>query len=93
MLSLEQLTAERGRLDQLFRSLRVGARPSARIEPLEDADIEAIRHAIGPRARFYDALTFLRPPNVLGLNARTSLIFAIGESFALGQVLYQGIGG
>ena len=49
VLSLEQLTAERGRLDQLFRSLRVGARPSARIEPLEDADIEAIRHAIGPR--------------------------------------------
>jgi integrase len=49
VLSLEQLTAERGRLDQLFRSLRVGARPSARIEPLEDTDIEAIRHAIGPR--------------------------------------------
>ena len=27
VLSLEQLTAERGRLDQRFRSLRVGARP------------------------------------------------------------------
>jgi integrase len=49
VLSLEQLTAERGRLDQLFRSLRVGARPSARIEPLEDTDIEAVRLAIGPR--------------------------------------------
>jgi hypothetical protein len=49
VLSLEQLTAERGRLEQLFRSLRVGARPSARIEPLEDADIDAIRQAIGPR--------------------------------------------
>ncbi|HEV2173818.1 MAG TPA: tyrosine-type recombinase/integrase [Nitrospira sp.] len=48
VLSLEQLTAERGRLDQLFRSLRVGSRPSARIEPLEDKDIEAIRHTIGP---------------------------------------------
>jgi integrase len=48
VLSLDQLTAERGRLDQLFRSLRVGARPSARIEPLEDMDIEAIRNAIGP---------------------------------------------
>ena len=49
VLSLEQLTAERGRLYQLFRSLRVGARPSARIEPLEDTDIEAVRLAIGPR--------------------------------------------
>ena len=37
VLSLEQLTAERGRLEQIFRSLRVGARPSARIEPLEDS--------------------------------------------------------
>ena len=27
VLSLEQLTAERGRLEQLFRSLRVGATP------------------------------------------------------------------
>ncbi len=49
-LSLEQLTAERGRLEQLFRSLRVGARPSTRIEPLEDAEIEAIRRAVGPRS-------------------------------------------
>jgi hypothetical protein len=40
VLSLEQLTAERARLEQLFRFLRVGARPSARIEPLEDADTQ-----------------------------------------------------
>lgn len=48
-LSLEQLTGERSRLEQLFRSLRVGARPSARIEPLEESDIHAIRGAIGPK--------------------------------------------
>lgn len=48
VLSLDQLTAERSRIEQLFQSLRVGARPSARIEPLEATDIEAIRHAIGP---------------------------------------------
>ena len=49
VLSLEQLTAERQRMEEFFRSFRVGARPSTRIEPLEEADIEAIRRAIGPR--------------------------------------------
>jgi integrase len=48
-LSLEGLTGERSRLEQLCRSLRVGARPSARIEPLEESDIQAIRRAIGPK--------------------------------------------
>jgi integrase len=67
VLSLEQLTAERGRLEQLFRSLRVGARPSARIEPLEDADIEAIRRAIGPRRDSGGRLAF---PEVFSSRAR-----------------------
>lgn len=49
VLSLERLTAERQRMEEFFRSFRVGARPSTRIEPLEEADIEAIRRAIGPR--------------------------------------------
>src|SRR5207249_4095980 len=48
-LSLEQLTAERQRIEQAFRSLRIGARPSMRIEPLGEADIETIRRAIGPQ--------------------------------------------
>src|ERR1035437_2353326 len=67
VLSLEQLSAERARLEQLFRSLRVGARPSARIEPLEDVDIEAIRHAIGPRRDPGGHLSF---PEVFSSHAR-----------------------
>lgn len=49
ILTLEQLAAERGRIELIFRSLRIGARPSQRIEPLEDADVEAIRRTIGPK--------------------------------------------
>jgi integrase len=49
ILSLEQLAAERARTELLCRSLRIGARQPARIEPLEVADIDAIRKAIGPR--------------------------------------------
>lgn len=67
VLPLEQLTAERGRLDLLFRSLRVGARPSARIEPLEHADIEAIRKAIGPRRNSGGHLSF---PDAFSSHAR-----------------------
>ena len=58
VLSLEQLTAERQRIEGVFRSLRVGARPSNRIEPLEEADIEAIRRTIGPRRGSGDHLSF-----------------------------------
>ena len=59
--------AERGRFDQLFRSLRVGARPSARIEPLEDTDIEAIRRTIGPIRGAGSHLSF---PEVFSSHAR-----------------------
>ena len=65
-LSLEQLTAERNRLDQLFRSLRVGARSSDRIEPLEDGDIGAIRKAIGPERGSGGQLAF---PKVFSAHA------------------------
>jgi integrase len=64
--SLEQLTAERNRLDQLFRSLRVGARSSDRIEPLEDGDIGAIRKAIGPERGSGGQLAF---PKVFSAHA------------------------
>jgi integrase len=47
-LSVIQLAAERTRIEELLRSLRVGARPSSRIQPIEDAEIDAIRKAIGP---------------------------------------------
>ena len=47
-LTLEQLTAERAQLDYLFRSLRIGARPSERMEPLEEQEISQIWKVIGP---------------------------------------------
>jgi len=67
VLSLGQLTPERGRLEQLFRSLRVGARPSAWIEPLEKRDIQAIRRAIGPKRDLGSHLSF---PEVFSSHAR-----------------------
>ena len=66
-LSLEQLTAERSRLEQLFQSLRVGARPSARIEPLEDSEIQTIRSAIGPKCDSGGRLSF---PEIFSSHAR-----------------------
>jgi len=47
-LTLEQLTAERAQLGYLFQSLRIGARPSERMEPLEEQEITQIRQTIGP---------------------------------------------
>ncbi len=47
-LSLERLDAQRNRLHQIFRSLRIGAQPAQRIQPLEEAEVTAIRKAIGP---------------------------------------------
>jgi integrase len=57
-LSLEQLASERGWLQEVFRSLRVGARSSERIQPLEAAQVEAIRRAIGPKQGFQGVLSF-----------------------------------
>lgn len=48
-LTLEQLMAERAQLRYLFQSLRIGARPSERLEPLEEQEIMQIRQAIGPK--------------------------------------------
>ena len=59
-LSFEQLAAQRSRLFEVFRSLRVGARPAQRIEPLEGGEVEAIRRAIGPKRNSNGTLTFPR---------------------------------
>ena len=48
-LTLADLNAERNRLREIFRALRIGGRPAERIQPLEDAEVQAIRQAIGPR--------------------------------------------
>ncbi len=48
-LSLEQLSTARSHLEDLFITFYIGVRPSQRIEPLEDDEIQAIRRAIGPK--------------------------------------------
>jgi integrase len=67
VLTLEQLAAERGRIENLFRSLRIGARPSERIEPLEEADVQAIRRAIGPNRAPDGELSF---PTIFSAHTR-----------------------
>jgi integrase len=57
-LTIARLSAERGRLHDIFRSLRVGGRPANRIQPLEDHQIKAIRDAIGPQGSSPSAWTF-----------------------------------
>ena len=47
--TIARLSAERGRLHDIFRSLRIGGRPANRIQPLEEHQIKAIRAAIGPQ--------------------------------------------
>lgn len=57
-LELAQLAQERNRIGMILRSLRVGARATDRIEPLEEGKIRAIRKSIGPRSDAQGVLTF-----------------------------------
>jgi integrase len=57
-LDLAQLAQERNRIGLILRSLRAGARATDRIEPLEEAEIRAIRNSIGPRRDTQGILTF-----------------------------------
>lgn len=68
ILTLEQLSAERAHLNYLFQSLRMGARPSERMEPLEDQEIISIRQAIGPTREGEGPWVF--PKNVFAEHTR-----------------------
>jgi integrase len=57
-LDLAQLAQERNRIGLILRSLRSGAHTSDRIEPLEEAEIRAIRNSIGPRRDAQGVLSF-----------------------------------
>jgi integrase len=57
-LDLAQLAQERSRIGLILRSLRSGAHASDRIEPLEEAEIRAIRNSIGPRRDTQGVLSF-----------------------------------
>jgi integrase len=66
-LDLAQLAQERNRIGLILRSLRSGAHASDRIEPLEEAEIRAIRNSIGPRR---DAQGILSFPEVFSAHTR-----------------------
>ena len=66
-LDLAQLAQERNRSELILRSLRSGAHASDRIEPLEEAEIRAIRNSIGPRR---DAQGILSFPEVFSAHTR-----------------------
>jgi integrase len=66
-LDLAQLAQERTRIGLILRSLRSGAHASDRIEPLEEAEIRAIRNSIGPRC---DAQGILSFPEVFSAHTR-----------------------
>jgi integrase len=66
-LDLAQLAQERNRIGLILRSLRSGAHASDRIEPLEEAEIRAIRNSIGPRR---DAQGILSFPEVFSPHTR-----------------------
>ncbi len=66
-LDLAQLAQERNRIGLILRSLRCGAHASDRIQPLEEAEIRAIRNSIGPRRDAQGVLSF---PEVFSPHAR-----------------------
>ena len=57
-LSLEELCTERSHIEQVFRSLRIGARPSQRIQPLTESEIEALRRVLVPKEESADRWMF-----------------------------------
>ena len=66
-LDLAQLAQERNRIGLILRSLRSGAHASDRIEPLEEAEIRAIRNSIGPQRDAQGTLSF---PEVFSAHTR-----------------------
>jgi len=57
-LTLEELSTQRSHMEQVFRSLRIGARPSQRIQPLSESELEALRRVLIPKNESADRWTF-----------------------------------
>jgi len=57
-LTLEELSTQRAHMEQVFRSLRIGARPSQRIQPLTESEIEALRRVLVPKEESADRWMF-----------------------------------
>jgi len=80
-LTIARLSAERGRLHDIFRALRIGGRPANQIQPLESHQIKAIRDAIGPQGSSPTAWTF---PEVFAPHARLRNWLMFEVAFELG---------
>jgi len=49
-LTLEELSAQRAHLEEVFRSLRTGTRPCQRIRPLSEQEVASLRRVLTPKA-------------------------------------------
>ena len=88
-LTIGRLSAERGRLHDIIRSLRIGGRPANRIEPLEEHQIKAIRLAIGPQgSSLSSAWTF---PRGLRSSCSTAELGSWAFEVALGELLVSAV--
>jgi integrase len=82
-LTITELGAERLQLELLFKSLRIGARPADRREPLEEAEISAIRHAIGPQRSAQSGWVFSNEVFAKGTKLRNWLMFETALNLGL----------
>ena len=48
-LTLEELSAQRAHMEQVFRSLRTGTKQSQRIQPLSDQELASLRRILAPK--------------------------------------------
>jgi integrase len=48
-LTLEELSAQRAHLEQVFRSLRTGTKQSQRIQPLSEQELASLRRVLAPK--------------------------------------------
>jgi integrase len=81
-LNLEQLAAERSILRRAFQSYHTKARPSERIDPLEDHELDAIRQIIGPRQTEQGSWEF--PQNIFSHKTRLRNWLMFETCLALG---------
>jgi len=48
-LTLDELSAQRAHMEQVFRSLRTGTKPSRRIQPLSEQELASLRRVLAPK--------------------------------------------
>lgn len=82
-LSLEELSTERAQIEQLFRSLRIGGKPSQRIQPLSESEVEALRRVLAPKEE-RTADTWMFPKGVFRRHAQLRNWLMVETALELG---------